>query len=107
MINEFNKICWHDATLVHVEEDVAFHQLIWFVELDTSSNCYDSKYEQRKVIFHDVYHYSVIEGVVSGGRTLLDFSIKEYSNECYSGYMIEFGTTGGKRVICASNFTIS
>jgi hypothetical protein len=70
---DISNIYVHDGKLLRVLEEPEYARMIMDVELPILER--DEQLEPRRLIFEDVYGYSVTEGYINGCPTLLDLTV--------------------------------
>lgn len=95
---EIPDIYVHDGTLLRVMEEPEHARIIMDVELPNIER--DDQLELRRLIFEDVYGYSVVEGCINGCPTLLDFTVVGQEGR-WTRLRLDT-TVGYREILCSS-----
>jgi hypothetical protein len=95
---DISDIYVHDGTLLRVMEEPEHARLMLDVELPILER--DERLELRRIIFEDVYGYSVVEGCINGCPTLLDLTVVGQEGR-WTRLRLDT-TVGYREILCAS-----
>lgn len=88
----------HDGTIFSVVEEPEHARITMQVELPNLER--DEELERRTLVFEDVYGYQVMEGLMNGPITLLDFSVVGQESR-WSRVRLDTGN-GYREILCSS-----
>jgi hypothetical protein len=88
----------HDGTLLRVLEEPEHARIIMDVELPILER--NEELEPRRLVFEDVYGYSVVEGCINGCPTLLGLEVVGQEGR-WSRLRLDT-TVGYREILCGS-----